>query len=39
MKVLERERDHTERTLQKIAAEAEVPNRAEHYEKMWEVVN
>ena len=33
MKVLERERDHTERTLQKIAAEAEVPNRAEHYEK------
>ncbi len=38
MKVLERERDHIERTLQKIAVEAEVPNRAEHYEKFGKLL-
>jgi predicted ribosome quality control (RQC) complex YloA/Tae2 family protein len=32
VRVLEREREHTERTLHKIAAEAEKPNRAEQYE-------
>jgi predicted ribosome quality control (RQC) complex YloA/Tae2 family protein len=33
LKVLEREQDHRERTLKKIAAEAEMPNRGALYEK------
>ena len=32
IRVLEREREHSERTLHKIAEEAEKPNRAEQYE-------
>ena len=38
MKVLEREQDHRERTLKKIAAEAEMPNRGEHYEKFGKLL-
>jgi predicted ribosome quality control (RQC) complex YloA/Tae2 family protein len=38
IKVLEREQDHTERTLNKIAIEAEVPNRADHYEKFGKLL-
>jgi predicted ribosome quality control (RQC) complex YloA/Tae2 family protein len=38
MKVLERERDHTERTLQKIAAEAETSSRAALYEKFGKLL-
>jgi predicted ribosome quality control (RQC) complex YloA/Tae2 family protein len=38
LKVLEREQGHNERTLQKIAAEAEVPNRAEQYEKFGKLL-
>jgi predicted ribosome quality control (RQC) complex YloA/Tae2 family protein len=38
MKVLERERDHTDRTLQKIATEVELPNRADQYEKFGKLL-
>jgi len=38
VKVLERERGYTERTLQKIQMEAEVSNRADHYEKFGKLL-
>jgi predicted ribosome quality control (RQC) complex YloA/Tae2 family protein len=38
MKVLEREQQHMERALQKIAVEAEMPNRGEHYEKFGKLL-
>jgi predicted ribosome quality control (RQC) complex YloA/Tae2 family protein len=38
MKVLEREQDRLERTLQKMTAETNVPNRAEQYEKFGKLL-
>jgi predicted ribosome quality control (RQC) complex YloA/Tae2 family protein len=38
VKILEREQDHIERTLQKIAAEAETSNRAALYEKFGKLL-
>ncbi len=38
VKVLEREQEHLDRTLQKMAVEADVPNRAEQYEKFGKLL-